>query len=493
MQSCQSALACLVPAIPLFCWLGPSVEMADPLRGASARFITPAMGGLFDSGRLEWLVGILPGVDMELWILVFLIVASGLLALVEMAVGASRKTHLVALAEAGKAGAATVLAFRNNPSRLLATTQLGITALAMLAGVYGESLWVPRVEAWLLASLPALAPFAYALSLALVVTVVTFFSLVFGEVVPKRLALARPEDVATATAGGVVWLLRLTAPLVWIVSRTSDAVLQFFPATGTAEASASDEIRMLIESGRKDGGLDETEGEILGNVFRLDNRKVGAIMTPAANIAFLDLNLPAEANMVVLQQRSVSRFLVCKGGILNPLGFVESRELLRTVLVGKGLDFGALSPAAPHYVPNTLSLIGLLEFLKANRTQIALVVNEFGATEGLVTLSDLMGTVVGDVLSGAIEVPMALPRDDGSWLIDGLLPIDELKELLSLSALPEEELGNYHTVGGFVISQLGKVPKKTDNFVWGDWRFEVMDMERNRVDEVLAKRLDGET
>jgi len=426
---------------------------------------------------------------MDIWILVFLIVGSGVLSMAEMAVGASRNSHLAMLAEQGDRGAVTVQSFRQHPSRLLATTQLGITALAMLSGVFGESLWVPRVEAWL-GEVWALPPaWAYGVSLALVVTVITFFTLVFGEVVPKRLALAKPEAVAVALAAAIHWLLKLARPLVWVVSWTSDRLLDLFPGKGTAEATATDEIRFLIESGRKEGVLDETEGEILGNVFRLDNRRVGAIMTPANAIAFLDLTLPGEANMKVVRERAVSRFLVCKGGIGNPLGFVESRDLLQAVLAGGPLDFGKLSPTAPHYVPNSLSLIGLLEFFKANQTQIALVVNEFGGTEGLVTLSDLMGTVVGDVLSGAVEAPMALPRSDGSWLLDGLLPIDELKELLALSELPEEDLGNYHTVGGFVVYQLGRIPKKTESFEWAGWRFEVMDMEKNRVDEVLAKRL----
>lgn len=429
---------------------------------------------------------------MEIWVLAFLILGSGLLAMAEMAVGASRNNHLAMLAEQGSSGAGIVLEFRQHPSRLLAATQLGITALAMLSGVFGESLWVPRVVTLIQASTPLSEPLAYALSLALVVTVITFFALVLGEVVPKRLALARPEAVAVALAGPVHLLLRLTRPLVWVVSKTSDRILDLFPGKGSAEATAADEIRFLIESGRKEGALDRTESEILGNVFRLDNRRVAAIMTPAADIACLDLTLPREANLRVLQARAVSRFLVTKGGLINPVGFVESRELLRLVLENGAmeLDFGKLSTVAPHYVPNSLSLIGLLEFFKANQTQIALVVNEFGATEGLVTLSDLMGTVVGDVLSGAAEAPLALQRSDGSWLLDGLLPIDELKELLKLPELPEEELGNYHTVGGFVIYQFGRIPKKTESFEWGGWRFEVMDMERNRVDEVLAKRVE---
>lgn len=426
---------------------------------------------------------------MEIWILIALVLGSGVLAMAEMAVGASRNSRLAMRVRDGAGGAAAVLQFRQHPSRLLATTQLGITAMAMLAGVFGESLWVPRVEAWLAGGLPALGKAAYWLSLAMVVTVITFFSIVFGEVVPKRIALARPESIAVAMAAPMNLLLRAAHPLVWIISRTADRILDFFPFKESAEATAADEIRFLIDSSRKAGSLDDTEGEILGNVFRLDNRRVGAIMTPAADIAAIDLALPKDTNLRVLEERSVSRFLVCKGGVANPLGFIEARELLRLVMCGNALDFGKLSPKAPHYVPGTLSLIGLLEFFKSNQTQIALVVNEFGATEGVVTLSDLMGTVVGDVLSGATEAPLAVQRSDGSWLLDGLLPVDEVKEVLKLDGLPEEDLGNYHTLGGFVLSQIGHIPKKTESFEWGGWRFEVMDMERNRVDEVLAKRI----
>lgn len=426
---------------------------------------------------------------MELWLLVALILGCGILAMAEMAVGASRNSHLAMRAEQGSTAAAAVLGFRQHASRLLATTQLGITALAMLSGIYGEALWVPRLQAQLASLIHIGDELAYAISLCIVVTVITFFSIVFGEVIPKRLALAHPEAVAEALAGLITVLLRLAQPLVLIVSKTSDWVLAWFPDKGSAEATAADEIRFLIEAGRKQGNLDQTESEILGNVFRLDNRRVAGIMTPAADIACLDLSLPREENLKTLQKRAVSRFLVCKGGSANALGFIETRELLQQLLNGHDLDFGKLSPSPPHFVPGTLSLIGLLEFFKANQTQTALVANEFGATEGLVTLSDLMGTVVGDVLSGAVESSLAIQRADGSWLLDGLLAIDEMKELLGIKELPEEDLGNFHTVGGFVIVHLGKIPKKTDSFDWGDWHFEIMDMEKNRVDEVLATRI----
>jgi putative hemolysin len=426
---------------------------------------------------------------MELWLLVALILGCGILAMAEMAVGASRNSHLAMRAEQGSTAAAAVLGFRQHASRLLATTQLGITALAMLSGIYGEALWVPRLQAQLTSLIHIGDELAYAISLSIVVTVITFFSIVFGEVIPKRLALAHPEAVAEALAGLITVLLRLAQPLVLIVSKTSDWVLAWFPDKGSAEATAADEIRFLIEAGRKQGNLDQTESEILGNVFRLDNRKVAGIMTPAADIACLDLSLSREENLKTLQKRAVSRFLVCKGGSANALGFIETRELLQQLLNGHDLDFGKLSPSPPHFVPGTLSLIGLLEFFKANQTQTALVANEFGATEGLVTLSDLMGTVVGDVLSGAVETSLAIQRADGSWLLDGLLAIDEMKELLGIKELPEEDLGNFHTVGGFVIVHLGKIPKKTDSFDWSDWHFEIMDMEKNRVDEVLATRI----
>lgn len=426
---------------------------------------------------------------MEIWILVALILGCGVLAMAEMAVGASRNSHLSMRAEQGSKAASAVLGFRQHASRLLATTQLGITALAMLSGIYGEALWVPRLQD-LLGNLVTLSDGAnYAISLTIVVTVITFFSIVFGEVIPKRLALSHPEALAEALSGPISLLLRLTNPLVLVISRTSDWILGFFPNKGSADATATDEIRFLIEAGRKQGNLDQTESEILGNVFRLDNRRVAGIMTPAADIACLDLSISREANLKTLQERAVSRFLVCKGGIANALGFVESRELLQVLLNGKDLDFGKLSPNPPHYVPGTLSLIGLLEFFKANQTQTALVANEFGATEGLVTLSDLMGTVVGDVLSGAVESPLAIQRGDGSWLLDGLLAIDEMKEVLGIRELPEEDLGNFHTVGGFVIVHLGRIPKKTESFEWDGWHFEIMDMEKNRVDEVLVTQI----
>jgi putative hemolysin len=321
----------------------------------------------------------------------------------------------------------------------------------------------------------------------LVVGSITFATIVVGEIIPKRIALARPEAIASLLAPLMAMFAKVTQPFIWALSAASEKILALFPFKESEAHVAADEIRAMISAGRRDGELDETAGELLGNVFRLDDRKVAGIMTPANDIIYLDLQEPSAVNLEKIQTRKVSRFLVCKGGLTQVMGYIESRELLQRLLAGEPLDMGKLPTHAMHFIPNTQSLIGVLEFFREQKTHLALVVNEFGQIEGLVTMSDLLSAVVGDVPSSIDELPLAVQREDGSWLLDGLLPIDEMKEKLGLTSLPEEDLGNYHTVGGFVITTVGHIPKKAEVFDWNGWRFEVVDMDRNRVDEVFAR------
>jgi putative hemolysin len=429
---------------------------------------------------------------MDLLFLIALILFSGVLAMAEMAIGVSRPAILEKMAREGSSGARTVLKLREKPSRLLAGTQLGLTAVAMISGVVGESHWVPRLEILIGDYLPWLAHIKYGVSLGIVVVIITFVSLVLGEVIPKRIAIAQPEApeaVASFMAGFVTWLLRLTAPVVALVAIASEFLLKLTPLIERDKATATDEILVLIEIGRREGNLNKTESEILGNVFRLDNRRVGAIMTPAASIVCLDLSWTPEENIKVLRDHKVSRFLLCKEGIANPIGFVESREILGRLLAGEALDLKTLQSAPLHYVPGEIALTGLLEFFKQNSAHAALVVNEFGSTEGLVTVSDLMSTVIGDMLLKDDIHALAVKREDGSWLVDGLLPVDEMKQKLGIPSLPDDEPGNFQTVGGFMLFQMGRIPRKADSFECAGWRFEVVDMDKNRVDEVLAKQL----
>lgn len=316
---------------------------------------------------------------------------------------------------------------------------------------------------------------------------ITFATIVIGEIIPKRIALARPETIASLLAPAMAMFARLARPFIWALSVASEKILALFPFKESEAHVASDEIRAMISAGRRDGGLDETAGELLGNVFRLDDRKVASVMTPANDIIFLDLQAPSQANLEKIKTHSVSRFLVCKGGLSQVMGYIESRELLQHLLTGNQLDLGKLPTHVIQFMPNTQSLIGVLEFFRTQKTHLAIVVNEFGQTEGLVTLSDLLASVVGDVPSSVDELPLAVQREDGSWLLDGLLPPDEIKDKLGLSSLPEEDLGNYHTDCGFVITAVGRIPKKAETFDWNGWRFEVVDMDKNRVDEVFAR------
>jgi putative hemolysin len=424
---------------------------------------------------------------MEIWILVLLILLSGFFAMSEMSIGASRIAILSQMAAAGNEGARIAAELRDQPSRLLAATQIGLTALATLLGVFGEAMWVPRVESAIETDVAILTFAKYPLALLLVVGGITFATIVVGEIIPKRIALAKPETIAALLAPFMAMFAKLTRPFIWALSVTSDKILSLFPFKESAAHVASDEIRAMITAGRRDGGLDETAGELLGNVFRLDDRKVASVMTPANDIIYLDLQAPSQVNLEKIKTQKVSRFLVCKGGIGQIVGYIETRELLQTLLEGNPLDLGKLPTHAINFIPNTQSLIGVLEFFRQQKTHLSVVVNEFGQAEGLVTMSDLLSAVVGDVPSSVDEMPLAVQREDGSWLLDGLLPLDEMKEKLGLTALPEEELGNYHTVGGFVITAVGRIPKKAETFDWNGWRFEVVDMDKNRVDEIFAR------
>lgn len=426
---------------------------------------------------------------MEFWILVLLILLSGFFAMSEMSIGASRIAILTQMAEAGNEGARIAAELRNQPSRLLAATQTGLTALATLLGVFGEAMWVPRIESAIETNILWLAFAKYPLALVLVVGSITFATIVIGEIIPKRIALAKPEVIAASLAPTMALFAKLTRPFNWALSVASEKILSVFPFKESAAHVAADEIRAMITAGRRDGGLDETAGELLGNVFRLDDRKVASVMTPANSIIYLDLQAPSQINLEKIKTQRVSRFLICKGGMAQLVGYIESRELLQHLLAGDQLDLGKLPTHAIHFIPNTQSLIGVLEFFRQQKTHLAVVVNEFGQAEGLVTMSDLLSAVVGDVPSSVDEMPLAVQREDGSWLLDGLLPLDEMKEKLGLTALPEEDLGNYHTVGGFVITAVGRIPKKAETFDWNGWRFEVVDMDKNRVDEVFARHI----
>lgn len=427
------------------------------------------------------------------WILVLLIAVSGFFALAEMALASARRSRLLPLAEAGERRALLALAIKEHPSRLLAATQTGLTAAALLSGVFGESALNGLIAAGLDRWLPFVSAVREEIAFIATIALVTAFSIVFGEIVPKRIAIAHPENVAMFCAPAMSFFIRLLSPVIRVLSWAADLILRSLPVRSAPAVVSVEDILAYVDEGERAGEIAPEESHLLGNIFRLEDRRVAAVMTPASAVAFLDLAQPREHNVSVLRDSPHALMPVCKGDLQHTIGVVESHDILQAALAGS-IDFAALPINPPLFVPSSLTLIDLLRTFRAQRSNFALVVNEFGQTEGIVTLHDLMESVVGDMMpfSDDPESALAVRRQDGSWLLDGLIPVDEMKEKLGIRDVPQEMLGNFHTLGGFVLTALGRIPRKGDNFDCAGWRFEVVDVDHNRVDEVLASPLDIE-
>lgn len=425
-----------------------------------------------------------------LWILILLILISGLFSLAEMALASARRARLAQLAEAGDRGAATALAIREHPSRLLAATQTGITAAALLMGIYGESALSASIESAITSALPVLSEWGEPIAFTVTIVVVTAVSIILGEIVPKRIALAHPERVAAFCAPFMSLFIRLLSPAIRFLSFMADQVLALLPIRAAPAVTSVEDILAFVDEGERSGAIAPEESQLFGNVLRLEDWRLATIMTPVADVAWLDLLSPREHNLRVLQDAPHSRLPVCKGDLQQVVGIAESHDILKAAMEGD-IDFAELPLASPLFVPSTLNLIDLLRTFRQQRANFALVVSEFGLTEGIVTLDDLMYSLVGDMmpLADDTEDALAVRRPDGSWLLDGLLPIDEMKDKLDIRHVPQESLGNYHTVGGFVLASLGRIPRKAERFSWAEWEFEVVDVDRNRVDQVIATRI----
>ena len=424
------------------------------------------------------------------WILVLLIVLSGYFALAEMALASARRSRLVPLAENGDHRAAQALAIKDNPSRLLAATQTGITAAALLSGVFGESALNDTIIAWIARWLPFIVEYQSEIALTVTIVVVTAVSIVFGEIVPKRIAIAHPENVAMLCAPSMALFIRVMSPLIHGLSRAADLVLQALPVRAAPAVVSIEDILAYVDEGQRAGEIAPEESHLFGNIFRLEDWRIVAIMTPAVDVAYLDLLRPHEHNLTMLRESPHSRLPICKGDLQHAVGLVESHDILQAALAGK-INFADMPLTAPLFVPGSLTLIELMRTFRTHRNSFAFVVNEFGQTEGIVTLDDLLQTVVGDMMPLADDPneALAVRRADGSWLLDGLLPIDEMKGKLGIPDIPAEDFGNFHTLGGFVLTAQGRIPKKGEFFEYAGWRFEVVDVDHNRIDEVLATPL----
>lgn len=424
-------------------------------------------------------------IGVQFLFILILIVANGVFSGSEIALVSARKVRLEQQAREGNRAARLALKLAQAPNDFLSTVQIGITLIGILSGALGGATVARQLEV-VLNEVEFVAPYSEVASFAIVVGLITYLSLVVGELVPKRLALSYPEQIACSVARPMQRLSRLAAPLVALLSISTDTVVRLMGIRATEEATITEEeLRVLIEQGTEAGTFEAVEQEMFGRVLRLGDRPIRALMTPRTDIDWIDLESPLAENRALIFESSHSRFPVCRGTIDECLGVVRLRSLLGTYL-NSPEENPDLMPLlqAPLYVADSTRALKVLEMFKESGTHIALVLDEYGGVEGLVTLNDLVEAIVGDLPAlEDEEEPMVVQREDGSWLLDGLLPVDELKLLLGREDLPEED--GYHTLAGFIINHLGRIPTAGDSFVWQSLRFEIMDMDGRRIDKVL--------
>ena len=419
----------------------------------------------------------------ELLVIFLLILLNGVFAMSELALVSVRRARLVVLERQGVPGATTARLLSEDPQRFLPTVQVGITLVSVLAGVFGGARITARLQAWLL-TVPDLAPFAESMSLAAVVVTTTFLTLVLGELVPKQLALRQPERVSAVVAGPLAWLSRVGSPIVWVLGKSSNFVLRLFGRyTGERQGVTEEELSAVLAEGAQEGVLEHGERHMIERLLRLADKPVRAIMTPRTNLAWIDRTDGRDEIVATLAAAQHSRFVVCDGSIDNVVGVVQAKHLLDRILAGGDLSVAA-TLQKPMVIPDTVTALDALERLKGDHVGLAIVMDEYGSFEGVVTAADVLQAIVGEK---ADPVPAATDQAavEGALLLDGAMPVDEIKSRLSLPDLPAE--GSYHTLGGLLLALLRRLPREGDRIVFGGWRFEVVAMEGRRVSRVRAE------
>jgi putative hemolysin len=427
-------------------------------------------------------------VGLEILLILLLVLLNGAFAMSELAIVSSRRIRLQALQRQGSTAAAAAIELHENPQRFLPTVQVGITLVGVLAGAFGGAR-LSGVLGEVIAQVPGLAPFALEIAFVAVVVAITYLSLILGELVPKQIALRHPERVALLVSPPLLLLSRVTSPVVWLLSASSGLVLRLI-GYGKHEAHAvtEEEVKAVVAEGATSGAIETEERHMIERVLRLADKPVRALMTSRTELEWIDRTAPPQDIAARLRASSVTRFVVADGRVDNVVGVVAAKDLLDQLLEGAPFSIGA-ALRQPLVLPDTLSALDALERLRGDPLGMALVMDEYGSFEGVVTASDLLEAIVGELGSAeATETTPTVQRHDGSLLIDGSMASDELKARLDLPDLPRE--GTYHTVAGLMLALLQRVPKEGDRIAWAGWRFEIVDMDGRRVDKVLAAKED---
>lgn|SRR5574341_897277 len=412
-----------------------------------------------------------------------LLILNGVLAMAETALLSARKARLQNASNQGNKSADIALRLIENPNHFLSVIQIGITSIDLLIG----ALTGATLGAWInfqLRQYPALEPYSTIIGLLVGILPVTYLSLVLGELVPKRLALRNPEAVSSTVAGPMTFFSKLFSPVVKFLSYSTEFVLRVLGVKASAEPPITEEeIQLLIDQGTQAGVFEAAEQDMVEGVFSLGDQRVYSLMTPRTDIVYLDIDDSIEVIRQKIADSEYSRFPVRQGSLDSILGIVKARDLLVPSLAGEQIKLKDLLRPA-FYIPETMFASRALEIFKEKGTEMLLIIDEFGGLQGLLTITDVVEEIVGQI---EMEEPQATQRQDGSWLLDGMLEVDEFKEIFNLQILPHED--EYETLSGFVMVSLGRVPQATDHFEWQGLRFEVIDMDGHRVDKVLVTTL----
>ena len=432
-------------------------------------------------------------VVFEIVVIILLIVANGLFAMSELAIVAARKSRLQDWAENGNARAKSALELAENPNQFFSTVQIGITLVGILAGAFGGRTLASELSAYL-SEIPAIQPYSTTIALGTVVICITYLSVVLGELVPKRIALRHAERIATLMAGPMRLLSALSSPVVRLLTASTDAIFRLIGSPPSQEPPVTEEeIRRLIEQGTAAGVFEESEQDMIEAVIELGDKSARALMTPRTQIVWLDQSDPVEEIRRRISESGHSRFPVGRGSLDNLVGVTQAKDLLSSALQGKPIDLSS-SLQPPVLVPRTLTALQVLDYIKRSGSHLVLVVDEYGGIEGLLTHHDVLEAIAGDMPFGETgTAPKAVQRADGSWLVDGMIPVDEFKEIFHLDSLPGEKQDAYQTLGGFIFTRMGRVPSVSESFEWNHLRFEIVDMDGKRIDKVLVSRVTNES
>lgn len=425
---------------------------------------------------------------VKIGLLLLLIVLNGVFAMSELAIASSRKSRLQQWAADGNAGAASALKLAEHPNQFLATVQIGITLIGIVTGFFGGAALSTPVAAQL-DRVPALAAYSDVLSVLLVVGLVTYLSLVVGELAPKRLALQNPERLATLVAPPMTFLSRIASPMVKLLGASSEFVLRLLRVRHAGDPTVTEEeIAILLQEGAAAGVFTPREHALLEGVFDLGDRDVRELMTPRYRLVALDVDAPLEENFRKMADSPHRLFPLYEGDLDNVIGLVPVKKLWAASVMGEPIDLRALAEPV-LVVPESMAALDVVKRFQRRPNTAAVVVDEYGGVQGLLSLHDLVETITGDLGETPEGTEEAVRRADGSWLLDGALAVHQVRDLLHVGPLPGEESGDFETLGGFLMASLGRVPEVGDTYDWAARRFEVVDMDGRRVDRVLVSAL----